>query len=344
MITKPTVVVVVVGAGASFDLGLPLGSVLQQKVVAAVANSSSEAFRYFRAAAHNLFDKDGSRADAALARAQRHVSGLRHAASVDNYLDQVRSDTDFVSICKMAIGYEIAKAESGSVIARQTSYDRVIDSASDAEYFLLDLLNLAVRGHQEENLEESLVNLTFIIFNYDRCVEKVLLSWLQMRFSNSAPHLFSQVKFVHVYGSLGPYGQIEGSEFFDSESSHGAVQNPHLTIPDFASRIKIFTEQEDSEVAEKIRNAIHFSQAILFLGFGFEEQNMRFFRSPQSYAKRIFCTTVGKGRQNELAISKSLMEMMGVDDDIGMIGGKAKRLFSEFYHPIGRAVGSLPVT
>jgi hypothetical protein len=81
----------------------------------------------------------------------------------------------------------------------------------------------------------------------------------------------------------------------------------------------------------------------MFLGFGFEEQNMRFFRSLDPYEKRIFCTTMGKGKQNELAIEENLREMMKVEGAIAMVDGKAKELFLTYYHPIGRAVGSLPV-
>jgi hypothetical protein len=280
---------------------------------------------------------------AALMRAGTYAAGLRHAASVDNFLDQVRSDVDFVSVCKMAIGYEIAKAEQGSAISGNLRDSKLIDVAASRGYFLLDLLNFVVRGHQEDNVGESLSRLTFVIFNYDRCLERVLLSWLHMRFPSSAEDLYKLVKIIHVYGSLGAYGGSHGTEFFDRDPSYGVMQNPHLTMPDFAYKIKVFTEQEDSNVASEIGQAMHFARAVMFLGFGFEEQNMRFFRSLDPYEKRIFCTTMGKGKQNELAIEENLREMMKVEGAIAMVDGKAKELFLTYYHPIGRAVGSLPV-
>lgn len=341
MITQPTVVVL--GAGASNDLGLPLGPQLQQQVVSLVSDQSDEFHSYFRSGVVRLFGGDQSRANGVVRRAIDYARGLRHAASVDNFLDQVKSDVDFVAAAKMAVGWQIARAESQCTIAELHHDADILDAAVSAKYFLNEFLNLLVRGHQEDNIERSLENVTFVVFNYDRCLERILLAWFETRFPGKALALYRSVKILHVYGCLGPYDKHAGSEFFRGKTSN-AMLNPHLTMPEFSGRIKVFTEQEDSDVAEKISHAIHFSRAILFLGFGFEEQNLRFFRAPQSYTKKIFATTMGKGKPNEAAIEQNLRDTMTVEGEVFTVSDKSIHLFWTYYHSVGRAVGSLPTT
>lgn len=263
---------------------------------------------------------------------------MRTAASIDNFLDQHKHDLDFVRVAKMAIANEIALAEKGCKIRGGRPGLEVVESAQD--YFMLPLLNILVRGHQKGNLEGSLDNLTFVIFNYDRSVERYISKWLEMRFGFDGKRLVKPKNFIHVYGSLGDYFNPNVNNTFEY-SGQFAFQNPHFELPEYADRIKVFTEQEDSKVARDIDAAVEEAETILFLGFGFEEQNMRFFKN-QNRAKSVFATLMGVEEANADHIKRMLRFKFNVAQDIGSVNGTSKRLFDCYYHPLTSAVGSLP--
>lgn len=336
MITKKTVIVV--GAGASHDVGLPLGVDLQKRVADRLGDLETEESSYFRSAITYLFENDRSRADTAIGDARFKASRLRIAASVDNFLDQEKANVDFVAVAKMAITLEIAIAEQKSQMQGNISDEVLLKKCSD--YFLLDLLNILVRGHQVENIKPSIENLTFIIFNYDRCVERFFYSWLRLRYGEAADDLIVKENFIHVYGSLGDYFDKTLHNPFEY-SGRMAFQNPHMELPTYVDKLKVFTEQEDSETSQKISNAFHTAEAVIFLGFGFEEQNMRFFPK-QANGKHVFATMLGASEANKKYLENMMRERFSLNGEVGVVRGVSKQLFKEYYHPITAAVGSLP--
>ena len=103
----------------------------------------------------------------------------------------------------------------------------------------------------------------------------------------------------------------------------------------------MFTEQEDSEVSEAIDASIDEAQTVLFLGFGFEEQNMRFF-SRGGDSKKVFATLYGQKPQNrDFLIDDLGIRFSKIDKSVFHVDGKASDLFSDCYHPLTRAVGSI---
>lgn len=340
MINNKTIVVV--GAGASNDLGLPIGSGLQKEIFK-LLDTSSGTFRYLRSAAHHYFEQEGlsrEQIDAIVERAGSMSNQMRSAASIDNFLDQHKDEVHLVAFFKILILYALAEKEQNSRLAGRLPVDDLMTQCED--YFLYDFLNIVVRNHQGNNIHESLGNLTFVIFNYDRCVEYFLDVWLRFRFKISISDLQTKPEFIHVYGSI---GEIEGGytpNTFGRRNLDLPFQNPHLEIPALVKNIKIFTEQEDSSVANQIDRAMKDATALVFLGFGFEEQNMRFFKRFQG-RKNVFATAYGMSYENQEFIrdflkrfaSRNGLEKVYLSDD------KAKQFIEKFYHPLTRAVGSI---
>lgn len=334
MITNKTVVVV--GAGASADVGMPLGPELRDRIAIRLEGQGEGASRYFNSAVHHLFERDRERAGKAIEAAQYHAIRIRTAASIDNYLDQHKDEKDFVRVAKMAIAYEIALAEQKSKMHKRRSGANVIDDCPD--YFLLDLLNILVRGHQVSNLQSSLDNLTFVVFNYDRCLEHFFSYWLNHRFEEEAMRLTGP-NIIHVYGSL---GELKAQNPFTYDGNM-PFQNPHLELPIIEKSIKVFTEQEESDVSMAIKDALNNASAMLFLGFGFEEQNMRFFDS-LSGMRKVFATTFGQSEANKDHLRNLLAKKLsrGRKEEVHLGSVKCKTLFSDFSQPLASAVGSLP--
>lgn len=331
--------VIVVGAGASADLGLPLGDQLKDHVSNLFVGTDSDLYPFFEAAIAKLAEAKGFNANDAVKSMKNHADGIRSAASIDNYMDQYKNDEAFVNAAKLAIAYSIADAEKKSKLKGRKPPGQFI--LENKEYFLYDFLNIVVRGHQKENICESLTNLTFVIFNYDRCVERFIDLWMKMRFGPNFSWRATGPKFIHVYGSLGDYFDDKLPKPFERENAY-PFQNPHLDLPQYADMIKVFTEQEDSAVKVEIESALTKARALLFLGFGFEEQNMRFFANNPKRAL-TFATLYGMSEPNTKYLREYLAKRFcrGLQDQVGTVNGKCGKLLSDFYHPLTSAVGSI---
>lgn len=340
MIRKRTVVVV--GAGASNDLGLPLGPGLKNRVADLIEKHSETRDYLLQACRQRFSDNSGEITNQVFKRAAQQLDALKSAASIDNFLDQRRNDKEFIAFSKMNIAYAIAEAEQKSSIRKQSTALPGKLIRENSEYFLLDFLNIVARNHQEETIIESLKNITFIIFNYDRCVERYFSLWLTMQFGHAKNALLEGPEFLHVYGSLGDYFDGNVHNPFQYEGRM-AFQNPHFELPAYVDRIKLFTEQEDSDVSEKIRSRVNSAEAIIFLGFGFEEQNMRFFERKVRTPIPVFATQFGMSPSNEDFIDKELAARFakGQLDFVRSTNGKSRALITDHYHSLTRAVGSV---
>lgn len=330
--------VVVVGAGASKDIGLPLGDGLKKSVADILSDEGHKVRRYLYAAATAYMKRDNNRVESAFQAAARYAAPLRHAASIDNFLDQHNDEHDFVAVAKMSIAYVLAEAEKNSRLGGTRTAAEAMDRTSS--YFMHDLLNIVVRNHQASNISESLDNLSFIIFNYDRCVERFLDFWLKFRFGIGGQALIDPSMFVHVYGSLGDYFSADTPNPFEY-TGEMAFQNPHHDLPRYVDRIRLFTEQEDSTTHSTISYLVGEAETIIFLGFGFEEQNMRFFEE-RSSGKKIFCTLMGMSDVNRGFICDGLVaRFSSIDNWVYPVVGPSGQLFRDCYFPLTSAVGSI---
>lgn len=328
----------IVGAGASHDLGLPVGKQLQTIVHRLLTEGNTEDYQYIWQSVRLALGNDSNRYESILRRAPEFLVRMLSAASIDNFLDQHKDESDLVTTLKCAIVYAIAKHEMSSKIGLgRKNLDEIVRSNFD--YFLFDLLNLVVRGHQIDNIAQSLENLSFITFNYDRCIERYIEQWLVYRFGPNAAQLARSVNVLHVYGSIDSYFE---SEFESPFLRKGEIpySNPIAVIPHLAARIKLFTEQEDTEIPARIASIVRSSQVLCFLGFGFEEQNMRFFTEGFRHHD-VFATAFGLGKANTDFLNRRLTRFSSTKKSVYVINGKCKELFSEFYMPLAHAIGTV---
>ena len=280
---------IVVGAGASADLGLPTGETLKNQISQLLHmnlsgnewRQSKERVEVFSGVKPYLSEKSISPTDIELQQLSNEIAdNVTRAASIDNFLDNRRDNKTLVALGKTAIAYCIAKAEDEArldlpdIRLNRFSKDNEGKTKTNS-YFLEELLKLVVRNHTIDDVEQSLANLTFVIFNYDRCIERYLDVWLSYTFGQSMQgKIKANVTFEHIYGDLGIY---KGEKLSLRSSSENLFLNPQIELPIIAKRLKLFSEQKDSAQMAKIKFIVEESENIIFIGFGFEEQNMEFF-------------------------------------------------------------------
>ncbi len=278
---------IIVGAGASQELGLPVGDGLMDLIKALLRVDDSPPYGFVnekveKALALILEGVPGNGWTASQRwrdAARKICDGLDFHQSIDNLLHFFRDDEDVKSLGKLAIAIAISDEERGSYFFREkdgpildATTPILTDSLRESWYIPVGKKLLA--GWDMSNIDNLLDNVTFIVFNYDRCLEQFLSMMIQST-CGVRPHyalsgIIPRTRFIHPYGSLGPLPW----QATQGEASRPFGQGDDAAIWDVSRNIKTFTESVESHVAAEIKKAVREATTLLFLGFGYNQQNV----------------------------------------------------------------------
>lgn len=284
--TKSKKLVLVVGAGASNEIGLPLGSDLKKKIATAL-NHQYEFGQLKRGSGSPLIESayrliiqktnNGLNGDI-----NPHIQagwmvrdGMSQALSIDNYLDAHKDNQLMIDVAKLAIAEVIVESERNSNLHLnpQEKKHKLNFSALENTWYG-HFFKLLTEGCQVEKISERLSSVAIIAFNYDRCIEQYLHEALINYYhidSQDAIGLMDELQIFHPYGYL---GDLKWPSTFPNVSFGGEI-HPHQLI-EVASKIKTFTEGTDEDSSEilEIRDCIESAEKIAFLGFAYAKQNL----------------------------------------------------------------------
>lgn len=277
----------VVGAGASAELGFPVGSALKEQI-RVLTNISFNGYNFDG-------DKQFCRLLETFARvrfegvAQPIVDACNHihknvllSGSIDQFLSSHQADPVVVECAKLAIASEIAKAESLCHLNNNTFSRSHCDFVYLKDTWLPRLWARLQNGEPIQEWQKFFGTFRVITFNYDRCIEQFLslaLNGFCKVELNQATQSVEKLPIVHVYGSLGNLGR-SGGEY----CQFGADNN---FIPDAAKRILTFSETVQENVVQQIAEYCEWAERIVFLGFSFANVNMNLFPKIEGRRKII---------------------------------------------------------
>lgn len=295
--------VFIVGAGGSKELDLPLGEELMEQI-ASILRTERGQFQdhvvqsVVTALARERVGLNSGNEFAKLSGAAIRVcQALPFAMSIDNLLDAHQTDEDMVIIGKIAITRAILRAEGNSNLnsflmppEQPNSYSAEAIKKFRKSWYL-PLMRLLNSGLPLADVERIFDNVSFVTFNYDRCLEQFLLAGIVRYYGvehERARDAIRRLRIVHIYGSVGSIpilGQANPVHFGEDETG---------SILSVAQGIQTFTETAQSGLVESSREMIMNARTLVFMGFGFLPQNMRVLRVPAaSRASRVFMTTTG---------------------------------------------------
>ncbi len=276
MFLKKTVFVV--GAGASYEIGLPLGSGLKENIIQSfklrqgasqntLAFNSVELNRALRELANVL----GKTHNEVVAKIDDLKKGLRTSNSIDDFLDTHRNDELIVRLGKLAIVNCISGSERScltNLVGHQKIYTDSQLKNLEKTWFQWLISNLS-QGATLEEVEKSAANLSFIIFNYDRCIEHFIFHALSVRYPQATAEQISsiveKINFIHPYGSLGDLNSISPS-LGDPNNAIGYLSS--------SENIRLYTEGVfQDNIVEEISSVLKSCRTLIFLGYGFHVQN-----------------------------------------------------------------------
>ena len=264
----------VVGAGASREAGLPIGSELAAQIGDLLASeyqlgqTSIEASEFFDALRSYC---DGDAFEAYLEAARKISDNIGAVNSIDNYIHKHQHDPYIAKCAKAAIVYTILKAERSSLLApaldskgrRRISYSNLSDT------WFIPFGRMLTEGVTAYEVEDVFLNISIICFNYDRCIEHFLTNWLMDIYSIDSVRvrcLFSSLKIFRPYGIAGEYFDhpsiMRQTSFGQDNISHNVQMS--------SKAIRTYTEQgDDIELSSGIHDAVSSAETIVFLGFAF---------------------------------------------------------------------------
>lgn len=287
--------VFVLGAGSSHEVGLPLGKALAATIselfdfkfengttlVSGDPELYSSIRQKFRSEANEY-----RRAGAFIA------SGIQLADSIDDFLSLHHSDDRITFIGKLGVAKAIFAAEQNSYLyPRGPAGEEIIDFGKLKDTWFVKLFKMLSRELPKESVDTIFNNVSFVNFNYDRCLEFFLSRGLQKLYEIDrlrAAEIVSRVKVFRPYGSVGPLKMAPNATGIDFGAND-------VDFIDAAGRIKTYSEKIDEGAElESVRDEIAAAKLIVFLGMHFHEQNIKLIAPrKKTSAENIFATAVG---------------------------------------------------
>jgi hypothetical protein len=316
MFKKPTVIVV--GAGASAELSLPTGAELKQKI----AEGLRFRFEYGRLMSGDSYILDALKTH--VPNDQNKVGEFTQAGnqlaetistfpSIDEALHWWRAKPEIVELGKVAIAHYILESERDSSLAIKRGAANInIDDSSGS--WLQPFFSIALAAGDREGVASAFDNVTFINFNYDRTIEQYIYWALQQRAgvdAKEAAMTVSRLKVIRPYGSIGNLDWLRAHEVAFGDR---AVRD----IFAVSSNIRTFTEQaEEVSAAAAIDEALEAAKVVIFLGFGFHQQNLALFRPGPGRRRAgvgtVLATTLGIDSKNYSAIASRLSSALALN-------------------------------
>ena len=247
MIIKPTVFVL--GAGASYNFGYPLGKGLVEIILNNFdPKNLNNAIKLFMGLGFSENE---------IASFSKELR-LSSAPSIDSFLEHRDEDEKYLG--KLSIAYALIPFEDE---------EKLIDRNSWYVTFL-NIFQSSLNDFEKNKV-------SFITFNYDRSLEHFLMIALQNRLKKSEKEIaekLSKIPIIHLYGKLGflPWEKEAGNK--DTREYNSEVF-PHL-LRRSTKTLKIIYEKvpDDNPEFKQARILLRNARRIFFLGFGYHSENL----------------------------------------------------------------------
>ena len=323
--------VVVVGAGASKELGLPLGSELKTEIASLFGGAYIEHDDItYDAVSHADLSDNGVHASRPYwAAGERIARAMPQAISIDNFVHDQRDDPRIAICSKIAIARCILRAEGNSKIFKAGARSKSMDirrSRGEQHFKFSDTedtwLNQFFRNLTQsctlDELPARFSNITFVIFNYDRCIETFAVIWVSEYHGiprTRAAEIVESLTFLHPYGHVGP---ISWKDREPLPESFGITPRPDK-LYELSKSIRTFTEGVETESSQlgQVKYSLTQSKQVLFLGFGYIDLNLRLLGdTDRSYfPSRVIGTAHGLSAFDTSVVRSRLQEIFSTPDD-----------------------------
>jgi hypothetical protein len=333
----------IVGAGASQEAGLPTGTQLKTAIAERLgfefsAGSLVSGDRDIYEAILQYARKGNVDSNTIVRDAATICNAMHQAISIDNFMDAHATNPGIVTCGKLGIAQAIIEAERNSRLSLD-EHKHKLDHGKVVGTWYLPFFQILTENVRKEEVEILFDNVSFISFNYDRCIEHYLHHAIENYFTTpNATGLMQRLRVSHPYGVV---GTLLWQDYRTYVSYGGVTRNADLL--DIANQIRTFTErtQPDDPTLVAIRRQVQEAETIVFLGFAFHQLNMQLL-TPEtaSNVRRVFGTAMGISDTDlTTVVVPEISEMLKKDVRSNThISNKlsCSTLFGEYWHSLSR--------
>ncbi len=334
--------VFIVGAGASQEVGMPIGWELRDIIAQKLHMRFGPGNKFTGQGDTNILDRlhfeYGDALNSYLDACALINGGIGFSASIDDFIDIHRADPK-VAVCgKLAIAASILEKERQSKLyVDPSNIHNTLDISSIQSTWYMAFLRTLGNQVPKGELGTLFANVTIICFNYDRCVEHFLVHAIAKQYGikrEEAQSLVAKLRMFRPYGSVGDYFRdvpFGGVPF-------GSANLPPLN--EVISSLRTYTEQvEDKATLQAMKGAVLSAKTLVFLGSAFHANNMALLAPPansHNESKRIFATREGISDPDLARVHYALSILNGVDppreapDSRNFFAPKCHDLFDEY--------------
>lgn len=333
-------IVLVVGAGAGVEFKMPVGTSLSTQVAGHVGFHFDRSGMQ-RGGNHDLYQAlksaNPGRENDIFAAGNVIARGIQLSQSIDDFLYNHGETEMVVTVGKAAIAHSILESERGSHLYGLCHYDpshRDSAFATVSDSWLIKLFARLTSGVRKGAVDTIFDGLSIINFNYDRCIELLLLRALERAYAldeRDAAAVLAKLDITHPYGSVGRLPWQEGSDepvqFGDDPGGRRVVQ--------LGRDIKTFTEQShDDEERAHWGQIIKQAKRLAFMGFGFHKQNadlIRFGGSRPIQSPTVYATACKESESAQEVFRERINSIRGAPGgEIRMAALGCKQFMDEY--------------
>ncbi|WP_339709483.1 hypothetical protein [uncultured Sphingosinicella sp.] len=304
--------VLVVGAGASTEVGLPMGHDLLKRLV----KLTHITFEYHRqktgdpeiVEALRIILNEGQEVEIInqyIKAGWQLSESSKQAISIDNVIDALEDDK-IELIGKLGILRSIHKAEFESQAFRCESPDKDdINIENFEQSWYSSLTKLLTEGVKRSDIGKIFQNIEIINFNYDRCLEHYLPISLG-KYYGISPNDFRRImNSLVIHRPYGVAGRLPWQKGDLPSVPFGQCSPAHLA--QVVQQIRTFTERvEEGAVLSEIKKSISQSDRIIFLGFAFHRQNVQILSQEVQDHTEVVATAYGISKSDKFVIANEL--------------------------------------
>ncbi|HQS69997.1 MULTISPECIES: hypothetical protein [unclassified Novosphingobium] len=330
----------IVGAGASMELQFPSNAELLARVIQGYdfkrsgSETSTRDGQLLLRNIYKLAERFDKPVEEVAVAAERLRNACRLGRSIDAVLEQYDHDPLVLACGKLAITFFIGQAESRSSLKEAPRVPGELPlQGKVAEHWIYQLGQLITSGVPRSKIGETLERLTIINFNYDRSVEHFLPYALVMAYGidlkEAREVIADKLDVVHPHGMIGRLPWQKG----EAAQAEWGVEQP-WNIHTIATQLSSLTERRaDRNAVRDIRLAVASAQRIVFLGFGFQPQNVDLlFENSLSHNPDVLISTHGVSPGNAATIALMMRRLAGLESDhqLMLSPGKAWEVLRDY--------------
>lgn len=315
--------VFVLGAGASQEVGLPVGSGLLEQICKLIEirfdYMSQKNGDFLIVDALKIMLNEGrevERLNAHIQAAHQVLRSAEQGLSIDNIVDALENE-EVERVAKLGIVRAIQLAEGASrCFAKPSDHRKELDLVSFNKSWYDSFTKAICEKRRKSEVARIFDNISIVSFNYDRCIERYLPFSIANYYGISTQEVIDimpSLKIVRPYGIAGLLPWMKGPpDKYQSENRLDA-----LRLANASEMIRTFTQGvADEATSQLIRQEISRAERIVFLGFAFHPQNMKILEAEVNQRTEVLATAHSASDNDKAAIKDSILRTFGFRTDV----------------------------